>query len=206
MPVCATYRFFTEKDYRESAFIIKQLEIKYGMEETALKLSKDFFPKMEAPVVKKNNDVDFIKWGFPIKNAKSVVFNARSETLADKPFFRKAISSGRCLIPSSGFYEWKNENGIKRKTLIRPADKDFFYMAGLYSSFIDEKNNQSNFFTIITSAANKQMSEIHNRMPVILTNGRENEWMDEPKPNELFIKDILIPYPKDLLINYLNLV
>ncbi|QAA34288.1 SOS response-associated peptidase [Clostridium manihotivorum] len=113
-----------------------------------------------------------MKWGLPYE--KTLVINARSESLFQKKMFSECIKNKRCVIPASWFYEWKN--GIKYK--ISLEKEKVFYMAGIYNKFIDKNGEVSNGFVIITTASNNEMSEIHHRMPVMLSDDEKDEYLD----------------------------
>lgn len=104
-----------------------------------------------------------MKWGFTAPNNK-LVFNARAETLEDKAMFGKVSGCQRCAIPASGYYEWRN--GDRQKFSIGPADHaSIIYFAGLYRI-----ENDGYHFTVITQKASTVISEIHDRMPLMLCN------------------------------------
>ncbi len=108
-------------------------------------------------------------------------YNARSETLFEKPSFRGPVSNSRCLVIAHGFFEWQLVNGAKIPWYIRLQSNEPFAFAGLYDSWKDPVSGgilQS--FSIITTAANPLMEKIHNtkkRMPVILNPANELDWI-----------------------------
>ncbi len=125
------------------------------------------------------------RWGFPSPIRSATVtgqplINARAETVADKPAFRTAFQSRRCLVPADGFYEWPRTG----KT-IRPRqppgwfylpDTALFAFAGLWTQ-TDSDNGLTTLFTILTSEAQKPVSDLHDRMPVILNPEHESVWL-----------------------------
>ena len=95
--------------------------------------------------------------------------NARAETLAEKPTFRKPFQSRRCLIPADGFYEWrKNPKGKSTPYHIRMHNQDLFAMAGLWECWRNPAGTEIQTFAIITTEPNELMKPIHNRMPAIV--------------------------------------
>lgn len=116
--------------------------------------------------------------------------NARIETLREKPAF-KDYHENRCLILIKGFYEWKWLDGhgkSKQKYYLRLPNQPVMALAGIYNSFKDQTKAQMTTFSIVTTQANELMSEIHNtkyRMPVILTNNLEKNWLNH-EPLERF--------------------
>lgn len=108
-------------------------------------------------------------------------YNARSESLHEKPSFREPLRRGRCLVISRGFFEWQLVNGVKVPWYIRLKSNTPFVFAGLYDSWKDPDSGETKqTFSIITTAANSLLEKIHNtkqRMPVILPVEREREWI-----------------------------
>jgi len=108
-------------------------------------------------------------WGYPNFRGKGVIINARSETAQEKKLFGAALKRRRCVIPSTGFYEWDAE---KKKYLFNMPDSPMLYMAGIYDQFDGE-----NRFVILTTEAEGAMAEIHKRMPVIIPKNRIRDWL-----------------------------
>jgi putative SOS response-associated peptidase YedK len=135
--------------------------------------------------------VEIFKWGLVPGWAKdpaigNKMINARAETLAEKPSFRNALARRRCLIPASGFYEWRQEGSRKQPYLFQLADEKMFTFAGLWEHWQDAHGNELKTCTIITTQPNQVLAEYHDRMPVIL--GVENRWQwleDRPQPELL---------------------
>ena len=152
--------------------------------------------------------VDFFHWGLVPAWAKdpsigSRMINARAESLAEKPAFRRALQRRRCLIPADGFYEWRKEpNGRKTPLFIRRKDRQPLALAGLWETWHDPGGSQLNSCTIITTEPNDLIRDIHDRMPAVLQPGDYQRWLDpEPRdPPEL--KDLLKPYPAELMEAY----
>ena len=125
-----------------------------------------------------------MRWGFVPHWYKSVVdgpllFNARAETLAEKPAFRDACRKRRCLIPADGFYEWKKKVGSKSKPFyFRRSDRQQMIFAGLWQ-FSDDREDRIPTCTIITVPASEQISGIHNRMPLLIDPSDWAVWLGE---------------------------
>jgi putative SOS response-associated peptidase YedK len=125
-----------------------------------------------------------IRWGLIPSWAKeeSVGFkmiNARAESIMEKPAFKAAFKSRRCLIPASGFYEWKKEGSSKQPYLIRLQDADLFALAGIWESW--KKPGSDSVIescAILTSSANRVVGRIHDRMPVIIRPDDFALWLD----------------------------
>lgn len=113
------------------------------------------------------------------------MINARAESLQEKPAFRKAYSSQRCLVPADGFYEWKKVNKQKVPHYIRLKSQEMFAFAGLWEAWKDVEGKIKNTFTIITTEANELMKPLHHRMPVILPNHLEKDWLENSNIQDL---------------------
>jgi putative SOS response-associated peptidase YedK len=121
--------------------------------------------------------------------------NARAEGIADKPTFRGAFRHGRCLIPASGFYEWKTSGRVKVPHFIRPVHGGIFVFAGLESTWAGP-DGELTTCTIITTEPNALMAGIHNRMPVILSPDDAEAWLDPEQKQEALLQ-FLRPCPAD---------
>lgn len=122
-------------------------------------------------------------------------FNARAETVAEKPMFRAAFKRSRCIIPASGFYEWTKGPEGKQPHYITARDGSILAFAGLWEAWTDSETQKSvTTCTIIVTAANAFMSSIHDRMPVILDLQDIDPWLDGHAGTEL-----LRPAPEDTL-------
>jgi len=161
----------------------------------------EIFPSQQAPIIFNKQDIKMrlSKWGLSPSYLKRPIINARAETLDKKKTFKGLFDKKRCLIPVSGFFEWKNQNGTKIKHSIYLENREFFSLAGLYESSLDSSGNRITEFVIITTAANKKISEIHNRMPLILSEDKEQEWLNNDTEKKQ-IKNILKPYPDDKIV------
>jgi putative SOS response-associated peptidase YedK len=129
---------------------------------------------MEGPTLQTN----LFSWGFPRWQGGGVIINARRETVMEKKSFRQAFFERRCIIPSTGFFEWKKgtEQKKKDKYLLRLPDTPMLYMAGIYTVYRQEDMNLPGF-VILTTSASPSMQAIHDRMPVILRPGEQTDWL-----------------------------
>ncbi|SDD49450.1 Putative SOS response-associated peptidase YedK [Paenibacillus sp. CF095] len=148
---------------------------------------------------KNGNRLGALRWGLVPTWAKddkigNKMINARSETLAEKPSFKRLISSKRCIIPTNGFYEWKKEESTKRPMRILMKDDSIFSLAGLYDTWTDPDGNRLSTCTIITTEPNSLMEVIHNRMPVILRPEDEAEWLGRDNDDVQSLLGFLKPY------------
>lgn len=138
----------------------------------------------------------------------SKMINARAETVAEKPAFREAISCRRCLIPSDGFYEWRQENGKKQAFRIGMKGGALFGLAGLFEQWraTDDSRNWSKeemveTVTIITTQANDKLRPIHHRMPLIVPPEAYQRWLD-PKSDLGEVHDTLATFPGENMAFY----
>ncbi|PZE21987.1 SOS response-associated peptidase [Paenibacillus xerothermodurans] len=120
--------------------------------------------------------------------------NLRSETLADKPGFRKLLSRKRCLIPADGFYEWYQADGKKKPVRFTLRDHSLFGMAAVYDTWSGADGNKLHTCAIITVPANETMAHIHHRMPAILTAEQESIWLDRTVTEPERLLPLLAPY------------
>jgi len=128
------------------------------------------------------------------------MFNARAETVAEKPSFKEAFKKRRCLIPTDGFYEWQKWGKGKRPLCFSLKSGRPFGLAGLYETWISPEKGRIHTCTIITTDANDLIRPIHDRMPVIIPKDKETAWLDlrNSKPDEL--ASLLKPYPSDEMV------
>jgi putative SOS response-associated peptidase YedK len=184
----------------------------------------EIFPSTLAPVVAKfetkasnhsevgsaepgnNYEIVAMKWGFPHWKNSGVIINARAETASEKNMFRRPLKERRCVIPSSGFYEWSYNSGTpddnstflypglphgsinqprsgkrkpKNKYLFRESCKTTLYMAGISNTFRDVPGIEYDAFTILTTEANDSVEPFHDRMPVILAPDEIDLWISD---------------------------
>jgi len=128
---------------------------------------------------------DLRQWGIPAPWDGSPIFNARSETVREKPTFQ-AYLDGRCLIPATAWFEWRKDGKAKIKTRIAPTDISHipFAFAALCNS---------EHATILTASAIPSIAEIHGRMPIILTPGEAERWLSHDGPID-DLSDIMKPH------------
>lgn len=165
-------------------------------------------PSQQSPVITMQDThrvFETMKWGFIPSWSKDAkigyeMINARSEGIETKPSFRSAINQRRCLIPVDGFYEWRKEGNKTIPYHISINSENTFALAGLWEEWHDPDSRKPiRSFSIITTAANKQMSEIHHRMPAILEPDVESSWLATSTPLSEAL-DLLKPYCGDLKI------
>jgi putative SOS response-associated peptidase YedK len=148
-----------------------------------------------------NSLVDF-RWGLIPSWAKAPsignrMFNARAETITEKPSFKDAFQKRRCLIPADGFYEWQKIGRIKKPLRFSLKSGEPFGLAGLYETWVSPEKKPIHTCTIITTKPNDLLRPIHDRMPVILPKELETAWIDPDNHDQKVLLSILKPYPSD---------
>jgi len=150
--------------------------------------------------------LDALRWGLVPHWAKDLSFgarciNARAETLETTPAFRYSFESRRCLIPASGFYEWRKTGAAKTPYAIVPEDEPLFAFAGLWENWRDRAAGESAEWirtcAIITGEPNDRVAPIHNRMPVILPPAAWAAWLGEEAAGKDDLLALLRPYPSE---------
>ncbi|UCG70270.1 MAG: SOS response-associated peptidase [Thermoplasmata archaeon] len=170
----------------------------------------------EVPVItnEKEKSIQMMKWGlipFWVKDEEKALqirtktFNARAETLFEKPSFRQSIKNKRCLVIADGFFEWREVGGKNYPYYIRMADKSPFAMAGIWDTWRNkEEDEKINTFSVITTRANPLLEKIHNkkkRMPALLRSEDEKRWLS-PNLSREDINTLLDPIDDSILEAY----
>ncbi|MCB9774756.1 MAG: SOS response-associated peptidase [Nitrospiraceae bacterium] len=148
-----------------------------------------------------------LKWGLVPSWAKdpsigNKLINARGETVAEKPAFRKAFKQQRCLVWADGFYEWKEEGNIKQPYYVRFKDQRLFSFAGLWERWEKNEAHPLETCTLITTAPNAVMEPIHHRMPVILSSKDYADWLDPSLQTIERVNALLRPCPPEEMEAY----
>lgn len=173
--MCGRYNFTVEQS-DEVIEILEQLNAKI---QGKMIKTGEIFPTDLAPVLlEENKDISPAPaiWGFPKFNNKGVIINARAETANAKKIFRDCLQNRRCIIPSTGFYEWDKS---KRKYLFRLAGTKVLYMAGLFTFYNEEMR-----YVILTTEANESIKDVHDRMPLVIPRNEIKDWIMDRKAAE----------------------
>ena len=169
-------------------------------------------PTQAAPVVRwmeGGSRLAALRWGLIPFWAKDPaignrLINARAETVAEKPAFRAAYRARRCLVPASGFYEWKKTAQGKQPYYITSSDGSVLAFAGLWEAWQPAEGSPILSFAIITTDANPMMQQLHERMPVILVPQAYEEWLAARDPRNLLHacpSGMLKAYPVSTAVN-----
>ncbi len=167
--MCGRYQFSTEKYQTLRQIVQNARRHSRGPEGP---VSGEIAPTAVAPVLVASGDkvvAEFQRWGIPGWRG-GLMINARAETVCDKPMFRRSMAAQRCVIPASGYYEW---DAAKHKYLFRIPDQPL-YLAGIYDNVEGEDR-----FVVLTTAPNATVKQIHDRMPLILTQDQVRPWLTD---------------------------
>jgi putative SOS response-associated peptidase YedK len=179
-------------------------EVKQALEADILKAEQidpnyNIAPSMEVLVLISDGSrkrLGSLMWGFtPLWIGGKRLINARAESLYSKPTFKKAVKTRRCLIPASGFYEWKNTEDGKKPYFIHHKSNELLAFAGLWQKEVDDSWS----CIIVTTEASEDMKELHHRMPLFLEGNARKEWLD---PQQEDVKHLLSPPPSGRLTMY----
>jgi putative SOS response-associated peptidase YedK len=176
---------------------MKTLLERFRLEKTkiALKPRYNIAPTQKVPVVFSDHDRELgtASWGIPAwPGAKHPLFNARAESIAIKPSFKKDFEARRCLMLADSFYEWKQPEKKPFRILLK--DKLPFAFAGIF-----HESEEGRSCCMITTSSNSLISQVHDRMPVILHKEDEENWLHEGPDS---VKQLLAPYEADLMEMY----
>jgi len=170
--------------------------------------TNDVYAVLEDGHVRK---VEALHWGLVPRWAKSLsagnkMINARAETVATKNAYRHAFKKKRCIIPADGFFEWKVVPGQKAKQpyFIRRNDGEPMAFAGLWEIWHDPNNPEEEVHSccIITGLPNEKVSEVHDRMPVMLPPSAWDTWLDPEQDDTELLGKLLVPAPASIIDLY----
>ncbi|MBZ0293539.1 MAG: SOS response-associated peptidase [Anaerolineae bacterium] len=153
------------------------------------------------------HELTFHRWGLIPSWAKdpaigNKMINARSETADEKPSFRSAFKRRRCLIPADGFFEWKKQGSSKTPMFIHMNDNHVFAFAGLWEVWYSPEGDELRTATILTTEPNTLMSEIHNRMPVILPRNAYDLWLTPGEAPTEDLRQLMKPFDAQAMEAY----
>lgn len=166
-------------------------------------------PTQAVPVITNDDPraLVFHRWGLipswaKDKSTGSKMINARAESVDEKPSFRTAFKRRRCLIPADGFYEWRQSENDKTKVpiFIHLKGRKIFAFAGLWEIWRSPQGEEVRSCTILTTDANSFVSQIHTRMPVILSPADYDTWLSADQPEVL--KALLKPFDPEQMDAY----
>ncbi len=177
----------------------------FGAQQGAFEFTPSYniAPTQQVPIVLERDGERVMtpaKWGLlpswvkDPKTFKASMFNARSESVAEKASFKGPLRTKRAIIPASGFYEWKREGSTKTPHYIHLAGGEPLAFAGLYDIWHDEVLS----CTVLTTTPNELMATIHDRMPVILSPEDYDRWLEPDITDPTEVQDLLRPYAGEM--------
>lgn len=201
----------------------KELAARYGRKSDIIEIAEEILTEQyrvnafsfpDYPIITSDPEIQNFKWGLipfwtpnkkQAEEIKKMTLNARADTLFQKPSFREPIKRKRCIIPSTGYFEWRHEGKKKIPYYIYVKGEPIFSMAGIYDEWNDkETGEQKKTFSIITTGTNPLTDYIHNtkhRMPAILSIENEERWLD-PTLTQADIEQLLQPFSADQMDAY----
>lgn len=200
--MCSLYEIPTPKN---------QLKVRFRLDALADGFEGgDVRPTGQAPVIhiiEGQRLATLARWGLIPSWSKDEMiarhtFNARAETVPEKPSFRSAFKRHRCIVPAAAFYEWRAIPGQTKKQRLRfeAADGQPLGFAGLRERWKRPGTEEIvESFTIITTAANNFISQVHDRMPALLSDADMDIWLDPEENNPLMLSSLLKPADEDVL-------
>ena len=199
--MCGRYVLDAPEDLSER-FQLRQMTI-------SLPPSWNVAPTNQMPVIVESDpdqrQVKAMQWGLIPRWAKPggkkafAPINARGETLSEKPMFRGLIRNRRCLVPATGFYEWKNLGDHKQPYFISLPEDPLFAFGGLYDESVNEQGETIGTYTIITTEPNDLMRSLHDRMPLIVPRESEAEWLDPDVTDVDQVQRLIAPFAADAM-------
>lgn len=198
------YRFV-----RESKLVDIAREFGISEIDSEFKPSYNVAPTQTIPAVIHDSTrrIALFRWGLIPPWAKDIsignkMLNARAETVTVKPSFRLAFKKRRCLIPASGYYEWRKENDKKIPVYIHLKTQSVFGMAGMWEQWHSPEGDSISSCTILTIASNERLKPIHERMPVIIPKNKTDFWLDQSMKDENQLVQLLKPYDHEQMNAY----
>ncbi len=193
--MCGRYTLAIHPDALQAAFSLESVNVetfRYNIAPTQL-----------APVILSSmpRRLTLARWGVLPPWARSgkraaPLFNARSETVHQKRPFQKLLPSHRCLVPCTGFFEWKHHGKKSTPVYIRKSDRPVLAMAGLWTEGMSTDEAAGPRFTILTEAADETISTIHDRMPVFLDQKQQRDWLDDASCDDRWIAEVTKAHQK----------
>jgi len=196
--MCGRFILLTDLSVIIKSFNIQNVACEY-------RPGNNISPGQEIAAVLRENDQNSLvnfQWGLIPSWAKDPsignrMFNARAETIAEKPSFKNAFQKRRCLIPADAFYEWQKLGKMKKPLRFSLKSGEPFGLAGLYETWVSPEKESILTCTIITTEPNDLLRPIHDRMPVIVPKDQEAPWIDPGNHNQKGLLSILKPYSSD---------
>lgn len=201
--MCGRFVLFSDLKRIQLAFDLDQANV-------TLEPSYNIAPTHQIVVVVQRagaRTLETMRWGLIPSWAKddkigARMINARAETVAEKPSFKRALVQRRCIVIADGFYEWHTVGTKKTPMYVRLKSGEPMGFAGLYDTWQSPAGETITSCAIITTSANALMQPIHDRMPVILSKPAQRAWLDPANQNVEQLVALLTPFPADEMQTY----
>jgi putative SOS response-associated peptidase YedK len=193
--------------------LMEQFEVSGTAPQKSLPLNWNIAPTNPIYIIRGTSpDLATVSWGLiapwlkniqEAKNSQSRAINARSESIFEKPTFRDAFRTTRCLIPATGYYEWATALGKyrpKQPFYICAKDDKQLSIAGIWSSWVAPNGEVMETASIITQEAQGELEAIHSRMPVFMPVDRWKQWLDPKENNVEHLKSLMMVENPDSLV------
>ncbi len=197
--MCGRFRVARSKELLEAAFSAED-----ALEEIEWTPRYNVAPAQDILVVRQGSlgkvrRLSLMRWGLIPSWAAdpSIAFkmiNARAETIAEKTAFKEPFRFRRCLVPADGFYEWRREGKQKLPFCFSLLDESLFAFAGVWERWKGPKGISIESCSILTTASNELMQDVHDRMPVILPQDAYDRWLDPDCVSAPDLQPLLKPY------------
>jgi putative SOS response-associated peptidase YedK len=209
--MCGRYRLSRRKQVVEEYFESASESISEGISE-----DEEWSPRYNIaptqPVATVRQDgasrvLSMMRWGLVPSWADDISvgarhINGRSETVLEKPAFRDSFRARRCLIPADGFYEWKKSGKQRQPFHFGMKDDSLFAFAGVWDRWKSPAGQVLESCSILTTAANELLEDVHDRMPVILPRRHYQTWLTAPATEAGRLADLLVPFDASLMRRY----
>ncbi|QIN32763.1 SOS response-associated peptidase [Legionella longbeachae] len=200
--MCGRFALETTADYIKSKYRIEML--------SEITPRFNIAPSQKVLVIMNTEEgirAEHFQWGLVPFFAKDKVIsppliNARSETVAEKPAFRHALKSRRCLVIMSGFFEWLRIEDLKQPYYITMNNNDLLAVAGLWEQWQSKEGEVVYSCCMLTTEANNFMSSLYHRMPVILNKEQQALWLEHKELDKKTLSHLVSPYQGDDLQLY----
>lgn len=184
-------RFENKVNENQFVQLFKEMQIDLLIDESIKKYkNENIAPTDKIFAIRRLNEnyqLSLVNWGIKFKVDSPLIFNSRIETIKEKKYWFTLFDKNRCIVPMSGFYEWKKEGNKKIPHKIYLPDKEIFFVPALYYT-----DNQKNVYTsLITTVPNNFIKQIHHRMPVILDLKTAIEFLSNDAGRNL---ELCLPY------------
>jgi putative SOS response-associated peptidase YedK len=201
--MCGRYRLSQKKqvveEYFESASEEEEWSPRYNIAPTQ--------PVATVRQAGTNRILSTMRWGLVPSWASDIsignrLINGRSESVLEKPAFRDSFRTRRCLIPADGFYEWEQAGKDRQPFHFGMKDGSLFAFAGVWDRWRSPTGRLLESCSILTTAPNKLLDDLHDRMPVILPQRHYEAWLTAPAAEAERLADLLVPYEASLMTRY----